>query len=195
MQQSSSELTRLLQRWGEGERGALDDILPRIYDTLREVARRRRLGERSDASLNTTALVHETYLKLAQLHEPAFRDRSHFLAMASRVMRRLLVDHARARKADKRGQGDEHLQLDDDFALTADESTLVQDLNEALEELATVDLRASLALEYHYFGGLTIEETADVLRISSASAKRDLRFAKAWLAAHLGGARLAEEGH
>jgi len=192
MQRSLPELSQLFRRWSEGDVAAFADIVPLVYETLRGLAHNRRRGESSDASLNTTGLVHEAYLKLAALRQTGFRDQTHFLAMASRVMRRLLVDHARARKANKRGKDAVHLVLDDDLGITDDEATLVQDLNEALEQLEVADERASQVLEQHYFGGLTLEETAEALDISPATAKRDLRYAKAWLAAYLRGVRLPE---
>src|SRR3989442_1747593 len=192
MQRSLPELSQLFRRWSEGDVAAFADIVPLVYETLRGLAHNRRRGESSDASLNTTGLVHEAYLKLAALRQTGFRDQTHFLAMASRVMRRLLVDHARARKANKRGKDAVHLVLDDDLGITDDEATLVQDLNEALEQLEVADERASQVLEQHYFGGLTLEETAEALAISPATAKRDLRYAKAWLGAYLPGPRLPE---
>jgi RNA polymerase sigma factor (TIGR02999 family) len=147
------------------------------------VAHERRRRERSDVSLNTTAIVHEAYFKLADLRQARFRDRAHFLAMASRVMRRVLVDHARARKAGKRGSDVPHIELVDDIGLTDENASLVADLDEALDRLELIEARASRVLEHHYFGGLTMEETADALGVSLATAKRDLRFALTWLAA------------
>jgi len=183
MQSSSLELGDLLERWSGGEAAAFDALVPIVYDRLRQVAHERRRYERSDVSLNTTALVHEAYLKLADLRHASFRDRAHFLAMASRVMRRLLVDHARARKAGKRGSDLPHAELVEDIGMTDENAALLADLNEALEELEAVDDRVSLVLEQHYFGGLTLTETAEALGVSLATVKRDLRYARAWLAA------------
>lgn len=183
MQSSSLELADLLKRWSGGDAAAFDELVPIVYDGLRQVARERRRYERSGNSLNTTALVHEAYLRLAGLRRASFRDRAHFLAMASRVMRRLLVDHARARKAGKRGNDLPHAELVEDIGMTDENAALLADLNEALEELEAVDDRVSCVLEQHYFGGLTLNETAEALGVSLATVKRDLRYARAWLAA------------
>jgi RNA polymerase sigma factor (TIGR02999 family) len=183
MQPTSIEFADLLKRWSDGDAAAFDALVPVVYDGLREVAHRRRRAERSDISLNTTALVHEAYLKLVGLRQAGFRDRAHFLAMASRVMRRLLVDHARARKAGKRGGDLPYAELADDIGLTDENASRVADLNEALEQLEAVDERVSRVLEQHYFGGLTLQETAEASGVSLATVKRDLQYARAWLAA------------
>ena len=183
MQPASSEFADLLKRWNDGDAAAFEQLVPVVYDALRQVARQRRRRERSDLSLNTTALVHEAYLKLAGLRQTEFRDRAHFLAMASRVMRRLLVDHARARKAGKRGGDLPYADLVDEIGMTDENASLVADLNEALEQLETVDARVSRVLEQHYFGGLTLKETGETLGVSLATVKRDLQYARAWLAA------------
>src|SRR4029078_10926355 len=130
-----------------------EELVPLVYEGLREVAHGRRRRERSDVSLNTTALVHEAYLKLAGLRRVTLRDRAHFLTVASHVMRRLLVDHARARRAGKRGGDLPHADLAEDIGMTDENASLVADLNEALEQLEAVDARASQVLEQHYFGG------------------------------------------
>lgn len=182
---SSFGVTRLLQSWGDGDRTAFDQLVPIVYDALRRLAHERRRGEQSDLSLNTTGLVHEAYLKLVDLRQARFRDRAHFLAMASRVMRRLLVDHARARKADKRGNATELLELDEVLCISDENAAALTDLSEALEQLEAIDSRASQVVEQHYFGGLTLEETAEALGVSLATVKRDLRFARAWLGAEL----------
>jgi RNA polymerase sigma factor (TIGR02999 family) len=178
-------VTRLLQRWGDGDRTAFDELVPIVYDALRRLAHERRRSERSDLSVNTTALVHEAYLKLVDLRQARFRDRAHFLAMASRVMRRLLVDHARARKAHKRGNDAVPLELEEALCASDENAAVLADLGDALERLEAVDFRASQVLEQHYFGGLTLEETAEALGVSLATVKRDLRFARAWLTADL----------
>lgn len=182
-----SDVTRLLQRWSDGERAALDQLMPLVYERLRRLAHERLRDERSGLSLNTTALVHDAYLKLVDLRRARFRDRAHFLAMASRVMRRLLVDHARARRAGKRGGGATPLELVEGLEISDERSAVLTELDDALERLAVVDPRRSQILEQRYFGGLSLEETAEVLGVSLATAKRDLRFARAWLAAELGG--------
>ena len=183
MQPASLEFADLLQRWNDGDAAAFEKLVPIVYQALREVAHRRRRRERHGLSLDTTDLVHEAYLKLAGLRQTGFRDRAHFLAMASRVMRRLLVDHARARNAGKRGRDLPHAELAEDIGMTDANASVVADLNEALEELESVDRRVSRVLEQHYFGGLTLKETAEVLGVSLATVKRDLQYARAWLAA------------
>ena len=183
----SLDVTRLLQRWGDGDRAALDELVPLVYDRLRRLAHDRRRDERSGHSLNTTGLVHEAYLKLVDVRQARFQDRAHFLAMASRVMRRVLVDHARARLAEKRGGGADPVVLDDDLPWLTEEGTAsIMELDAALERLAAVDPRRSEIVEHRYFGGLSLEETAEAMDLSLATVKRDLRFARAWLAAELG---------
>ena len=183
MQPSSGEFTDLLRRWNDGDSAAFEELVPVVYEGLRQVAHGRRRDELSDGSLNTTALVHEAYFKLAGLRQGSLRDRAHFMAMASRVMRRLLVDHARARKAGKRGGDLPHSALIEDIGMTDENASLVADLNEALEQLEAVDGRVSRVLEQHYFGGLTLKETAEALEVSLATVKRDLQYARAFLAA------------
>jgi len=182
-----TDVTLLLQRWSDGERAAFNELIPLVYEGLRRIAHERLRDERAGLSLNTTALVHDAYLKLVDLRRARFRDRAHFLAMASRVMRRLLVDHARARRAAKRGGGVATLDLMEGLEISDERADALTDLDEALERLAGVDSRRSQMLEHRYFGGLSLEETAEVLNVSLATAKRDLRFARAWLAAELGG--------
>lgn len=185
MQPASPELADLLKRWSGGDAAAFETLVPVVYDALRQVAHQHRRRERSDASLDTTALVHEAYLKLAVLRRAEFHDGAHFLAMASRVMRRLLVDHARARRAGKRGRELPYAELVEAMGMTDENASLVADLNEALEQLEAVDERVSRVLEQHYFGGLTLKETAEALGVSLATVKRDLQFARAWLAARV----------
>jgi RNA polymerase sigma factor (TIGR02999 family) len=182
MQPTSTEFADLLERWNDGDAAAFEQLVPIVYDGLRQVAHGRRRRERSDLSLNTTALVHEAYLKLAGLRQTRIRDRAHFMAMASRVMRRLLVDHARARKAGTRGGDLPYAELADDIGVTDENASRVTDLNEALEQLEAVDGRLSRVLEQRYFGGLTLKETAEALGVSLATVKRDLQYARAWLA-------------
>jgi RNA polymerase sigma factor (TIGR02999 family) len=189
MQSSAGEVTVLLQAWGEGSREALDRLVPLVYAQLRDLAHRRLRGERAHASLDTTALVHEAYLKLVDVHSARFRDRAHFMAMAARVMRRLLVDHARARLAARRGAGAIPVPLTDEHVgtpLVSDaEAASITQLDRALASLARVDERQSRILEQRYFGGLSLEETAEAVGVSLATVKRELRFARAWLAAEL----------
>jgi len=181
------DVTRLLQQWSDGDRAALDQLIPLVYDRMRKLAHERLRDERHAMSVNTTALVHDAYLKMVDLRQARFRDRAHFMAMASRIMRRLLVDRARARRADKRGGGVAPLELADDLDLSDERAEALMELDDALERLSAIDPRRSEILEQRYFGGLSLEETAEVLGVSLATVKRDLKFARAWLAAEFRG--------
>jgi RNA polymerase sigma factor (TIGR02999 family) len=179
-----TDITRLLRRWEDGDTRALDELMPLMYERLRQLARQR-LRSEPDASLNTTALVHEAYLKLVDSPGTRVQDRGHFLGLASRVMRHLLVDHARSRKAGKRGLGVVPLELDEATWIPDDAVEPVIELDRALRRLAAVDERRSRILEQRYFGGLSLEETAEALGVSLATVKRELRSARAWLALEL----------
>ena len=179
-----ADITDLLRRWGEGDADALDQLFPLVYDRMRQLAHQR-LRSEPDGSLNTTALVHEAYLKLVDTPQVTVRDRGHFLGLASRVMRHLLVDHARARKAAKRGLGAAPVRLEDAGWLSDEAVDTVSALDEALRRLQAVDERRTRILEQRYFGGLTLEETAEALGVSLATVKRELRSARAWLALEL----------
>lgn len=184
---AAGEVTVLLRAWSDGDRDALDRLVPLVYAHLRELAHRHLLGEPGFLSVNTTALVHEAYIRLVGIHSARFRDRAHFLAMASRVMRRLLVDHARARTAVKRGAGAVAVDLREDLVAADAQTAAVTDLDAALGRLEALDERQARILEQRYFGGLSLEETAEATGLSLATVKRELRFARAWLAAELGG--------
>ena len=176
----SSDLTQMLIRWSEGDEEALDKLLPLLYDQLKEMAHGRLRGERSGHTLGTTALVHEAYLRLVDIDRIDWQDRSHFLAVASTTMRRILVDYARQRRAQKRGGSAVNVPLQEE--LVPDETIdTVLDLDDALEQLGAEHERQSKALEMYYFGGLTLEEVGAALDVSAATAMRDVRFAKAWL--------------
>lgn len=178
------DITLLLRRWEEGDAHALDELMPLMYERLRQLARQR-LRSEPDASLNTTGLVHEAYLKLVDSPGARVQDRGHFLGLASRVMRHLLVDHARTRRAAKRGLGMAPLDLNEDTWIADDAVEPTIELDEALQRLAALDERRSRMLEQHYFGGLSLEETAEALDVSLATVKRELRAARAWLAVEL----------
>jgi RNA polymerase sigma factor (TIGR02999 family) len=178
------DITGLLRRWEEGDAGAFDQLMPLMYERLRQLARER-LRSEPDASLNTTSLVHEAYLKLVDSPGVRVQNRGHFLGLASRVMRHLLVDHARARRAAKRGHGVAPLELDEAAWIPDDAVEPVIELDEALQRLTAIDERRSRILEHRYFGGLSLEETADALNVSLATVKRELRAARAWLAVEL----------
>jgi RNA polymerase sigma factor (TIGR02999 family) len=175
------DITRLLGRWCEGEREALDALLPLVYRELRRVARARLRGESARHSLQATALVHEVYLRLLEVNRLRFENRTHFFAVAARLMRHILVDHARRKKADKRGAGVSVLDIDDISPAVPPISVDVLALDRALEELATIDERLSRVVELRFFAGLTIDETATSLDVSPATVERDWTMAKAWL--------------
>jgi RNA polymerase sigma factor (TIGR02999 family) len=181
-----AEITVLLRRWEDGDERALDRLMPLVYDELLALAHRRLAGERTGHTLQTTDLVHEAYGRLAEVDLP-LQDRAHFFALAARAMRRILVDHARARMAGKRGGGRVPVSLDE-LAVEppADDGAEVLALHEALEALEKQDPRKARVVEAHIFGGLTYDETAIALGISPATVDRDLRLAKAWLARELG---------
>jgi RNA polymerase sigma factor (TIGR02999 family) len=180
-----ADITLLLRRWEEGDPRALDQLMPLMYERLRQLARQR-LRSEPDASLNTTSLVHEAYLKLVDAPGVRVLDRSHFLGLASRVMRHLLVDHARTRRAAKRGLGIATVSLEEATWIPEDAIEPIIELDQALQRLAVIDERRSRILEQRYFGGLSLEETAEALDVSLATVKRELRAARAWLALELG---------
>ena len=190
---SPSEVTQLLRQWGEGDQEALNRLVPLMYAELRRLAHQRIRRDEWNRSLDTTALVHDAYLKLVDIRQARFRDRAHFLAMASRVMRRLLVDQARAKRAAKRGGSADALELDDALQVSDEQGDALVGLDEALERLEALDPRQGQIIEQRYFGGLTLEETAEAIGVSLATVKRELRFAHAWLAVELGRSDIAGE--
>jgi RNA polymerase sigma factor (TIGR02999 family) len=180
-----SEITRLLHLWGTGDSDALDRLMPIVYERLRQLARERLRAEGSSCSLDTGALVHEAYLRFAVGPAPTLHDRGHFLGLASRVMRHLLVDHARARQAAKRGGGLPPVEQEPLMWIPQSDLESVTGLDEALGRLEALDPRQCRILEQRYFGGLSLEETAEALGVSLATVKRELRSARAWLALEL----------
>lgn len=186
MVSDSSQITGLLRCWAEGDGRALDQLIPLVYDGLHAIAQQRLRSEPGEASMNTTGLVHEAYIKLAHSPSVSLRDRHHFLALASRVMRHVLVDQARARKTAKRGGGELPVELDETIWGRSVDLDAVSELDEALKRLAAMDARQSEILEQRYFGGMSLEETASAVGVSLATVKRELRSARAWLAAELG---------
>ena len=181
-----TDITQLLVRWGGGDQAALDHLLPLVYDQLKQMAHAHLRKERADHTLNATALVHEAYLKLIDAQQVQWKDRVHFLAIASRVMRRVLVDYALQRKAQKRGGGWQKVDLEEALLPDAKAETVLE-FDDALKRLEEVHPRPSKAAELYYFGGLTLKEVGEVLAVSHATVIRDLRFAKAWLAREWGG--------
>ena len=176
----TSEVSRLLVAWRQGDPRALDRLMPLVYDELRRLARIQMRGERTDHTLQTTALVHEAYLRLCGA-DVEWEGRVHFLAVAATVMRRVLVGHARSHDRAKRGGGADRIPLDEALAVSAERPEAVLALDEAIGRLSALDERKARAVELHYFGGLTYEETAAALGVSPATVDRELRLAKAWL--------------
>lgn len=183
--QVDSDITPLLLRVSEGDREALERLVPLLYEELRRVAHRRLRDERSDHTYSTTDLVHETYLKLVKVDHVDFRGRAHFLSMASRAMRRILVDYARRRQAQKRGGGRDRVELLEAHHPVEAYFDQLPELDQALQGLEAVSRRSCQLVEHRLFGGLTEEESAEVLGVSVRTVKRDLRFARAWLASEL----------
>jgi RNA polymerase sigma factor (TIGR02999 family) len=176
------EVTRLLLAWNAGDRAALERLMPLVYAELRQLAERHFRKERPGHTLQPTAIVHEAYFRLIDQTRVTWKNRGHFLAIASQAMRRILIDHARGRDAEKRGGHAERVTLDP--AIASPEPAREVDvlaLDEALERLKVLDAGQAQVVELRFFGGLTIEEAADVMAISPSSAKRDFRSAKAWL--------------
>jgi RNA polymerase sigma factor (TIGR02999 family) len=166
--------------------GDLDGLIPVVYDRLRALAHQRLAAAPGEHSLNTTGLVHEAYLRFVESSGATFQSREHFLAIAARVMRNVLVDHARARVATKRGGGAALLELHEEAWVTGVDLDRVEDLDEALKRLEQLDDRQSRMIEQRYFGGLSLEEIASAMDLSLATVKRELRSARAWLATELG---------
>jgi RNA polymerase sigma factor (TIGR02999 family) len=174
-------VTTLLQSLSEGNRQALEDLMPLVYDEMRRIARGRLRYERSNHTLNTTALVHEAYLKLAQISRLQWQSRSHFLAIAAQAMRQVLVNYALSRKRQKRGGGIVPVPLEEAEILPDEGAEQILAVDAALQKLEALNPRHSRIVEYRYFGGLTIEETAAALEASPATVKREWTLLRAWL--------------
>ena len=182
------DATDLLLAWSQGDESAVAKLMPLVYDELHHLARNQMRCERPGHTLQTTAIVHEAYLRLIDLTRIRWIDRAHFLAMAARMMRRVLVDHARARASYKRGGDVQRVPFEEALALAAEGPDIdVAALDAALLVLETVDARKSAVVELRYFGGLTVAETSEALRVSEETVKRDWRLAKAWLLRELNG--------
>ncbi|MBX2821562.1 MAG: sigma-70 family RNA polymerase sigma factor [Rhodothermaceae bacterium] len=182
---SDIDITGLLRAYSDGDKTAIDQLVPFIYQTLRALAHHHLRKERSDHTYVTTALVHEAYLKLLEINQIQWKDRAHFMAMASRAMRRLLVDYANHRNAQKRGAGAQKVDLEEMMLVNDDKIDDILDLHQSLNRLEKLDPRKSLMLEYRYFGGLTNEEIVQATGLSLATVKRDMTFSRAWLANEL----------
>jgi RNA polymerase sigma factor (TIGR02999 family) len=178
---SQQRVTDLLVRWSDGDDDALAELTPVVYEELRRLAHRQMGAERTNHTLQTTALVNEAYLRLADQTHPRWQNRAHFFAVAARAMRRILVSYARSRRYEKRGGGALKIEMDETALVSPEESQEIVDLHEALERLATLDSRKAQVVELKYFGGLNYDEMAEVLKISPMTVRRDWRFARAWL--------------
>jgi RNA polymerase sigma factor (TIGR02999 family) len=178
---TSPDITALLDDWARGDSHALDRLLPLVYAELRRIAARQLRRERTGHTLQPTALVHEAYLKLVDQRRVGWLNRAHFYGVASQVMRRLLVDHARRHNADKRGHGVEWVSIDEALNVPAPDQIPVLLLDDVIGRLEKLDRRLAQLVEVRAFGGCTLEEAAEVLHVSKSTAKREWRTAKAWL--------------
>lgn len=184
---SRPQVTELLLAWGHGDRSALDELAPLVLHELRRLARLQMRGERHNHTLQTTALVNEAFIRLIDLRRIRWQDRAHFLALSARLMRRILVDYARSRNYQKRGGGAATVTLDDVLVASPERGADLVALDDALEDLARVDARKSQVVELRFFGGLSVEETAEALQVSPETVLRDWRLAKVWLLREISG--------
>lgn len=181
----TSETTQLLRAWAEGDRGALEQLTPRVYRTLRRIAGHQMQNERAGNSMQATALVHEAYLELIDVSNVNWQHRAHFYAVSAQIMRHILLDRARRRVAAKRGGEAERVNLDELPDISGDRARELIALEDALNTLAENDARKARVVELRFFGGLSVEETAEVLGVSSETVMRDWKFARSWLQAEL----------
>ena len=178
---SPHRMTQLLADWSHGDNAALTELTPLVYEELRRLAHRKMTGQRPNHTLQTTALVNEAYLRLADQTNPNWQSRAHFFAVAARAMRQIVVDYARSYRSQKRGGGALKIELDEAAIVSPEESRAIVDLHEALERLSTRDSRKAQVVELKYFGGLNHDEIAEVLKTSTMTVRRDWMFAKTWL--------------
>ena len=178
---STQKVTKLLQAWGQGEDAALNELLSLVYPELHRIARRHMFGERTGRTLQTTALVNEAYLRLVKSQNVNWQNRAHFFAIAAQLMRRILVDSARARGGQKRGGGIPKVTLDEAFVGPQEKGPDLVALDDALKILGEIDPRKSRVVELRFFGGLSVEETAEVLKVAPNTVLRDWKMAKMWL--------------
>jgi len=178
---SSSEVTSLLRAWGRGDEEALQKLMPLVYEQLHVAARRYMAGERPGHTLQTTALIQETYLRLVDVRQVKWQDRAHFLAICAQLMRRILIDFARSRGYKKRGGAAPHVNFDQAVLVTAQPDANLVALSEALDRLALIDPRKSRVVELRFFGGLGVKEAAEVMKVSADTVIRDWKVAKVWL--------------
>jgi RNA polymerase sigma factor (TIGR02999 family) len=181
-EKDSPDITRILRQWGDGDREALDALIPLVYEELRRQAARYLRRESQEHTLQTTALIHEAYIKLIDQRNTDWQNRAHFFAISAQAMRRILVDHARTKHRDKRGGNELKLPLDEGMAVADARANIdLIALDEALTRLQAIDEQQSRVVELRYFSGMSLEDTADVLKISRATAARDWAMAKSWL--------------
>jgi RNA polymerase sigma factor (TIGR02999 family) len=185
---SQQRVTELLTRWSQGDGAALAELTPLVYEDLRRLAHHHMGGQRPGHTLQTTALVNEAYLRLADQTSPSWQNRAHFFAVAARAMRQILVSYARGQRAQKRSGSALKTELDEAAVVSPEDSKEIVDLHEALEQLSALDSRKAQVVELKYFGGLNYDEIAEVLKISRITARRDWEFAKVWLYTELHGA-------
>jgi RNA polymerase sigma factor (TIGR02999 family) len=178
---SRQRVTQLLVQWSAGDDGALAELTPLVYDELRRVAHHHLSRQRRDHTLQTTALVNEAYLRLADQTNPRWQNRAHFFAVAARAMRQILVSYARTQQAQKRGGGAFKVDFDEAVLVSPEQSKQIVELHEALEQLSALDSRKAQIVELKYFGGLNYDEIAEVLKISRITVRRDWEFARVWL--------------
>ena len=182
-----SEVTRLLHAWGQGDEGALQKLVPLVYEQLHAAARRYMAAERHGHTLQATALIHETYLRLVNVRQIKWQNRAHFFAICAQLMRRILVDFARSRGYQKRGGDAKRVDLEEVLLISSEPEANLVALDEALRRLAEVDKRKSQVVELRFFGGLDVKETAEVMKVSADTVMRDWKIAKVWLLRELSG--------
>lgn len=181
------EITQLLLSWSKGDEAALDRLVPLVYPELRKLARRYMGRENPGHTLQTSALINEAYLRLVDQQHVQWKDRAHFFAVATQVMRHILIDHARKYRYSKRGAGAQHVPLDEVAVLGQERAVDLVALDDALTSLAKIDERKSKIVELRFFGGLSVEETAEVMKVSAVTVMREWRIAKAWLHREISG--------
>jgi RNA polymerase sigma-70 factor, ECF subfamily len=186
---SSHELTRLLRAWSEGEPGALEKLMPVVYDELHRLAQRYMAHERPGHTLQASALVNEAYVRLADVKRMSWQNRAHFFAVSAQLMRRILVDFARRHRSFKRGGEAEAVSLEEALVVSKNRGADLLALDEALNALAAIDPRRSRVVELRFFGGLSVEETAEVLKVSPETVMHDWKLAKTWLMREVSGAK------
>jgi RNA polymerase sigma-70 factor, ECF subfamily len=190
---TSHQVSKLLQAWGQGDEAALNQLLPLVHAELRRLARRYMFGERAGHTLQTTALVNEAYLRLVKSQRVNWQNRTHFFAVTAQLMRRILVDSARARDGEKRGGGVPRVTLDEAFVGVRASGPDLVALDDALQALSEIDPRKGRVVELRFFGGLNVEETAEVLKVAPNTVLRDWKFAKMWLKREMSNARQATD--